>query len=209
MEVARMAASATAEIQQVGKTSKTYSMKGKEIASRKGKTRPPLNFLSILQNAKKTIDTSCSDKLCKQLYTGVFLEDKKLYYVDEKTNKNYFMLFARKLDICWSNHSDYWKWTNEETSINKNVVKFKTKPLEHVELMLRVYEGATTTGNFAWTPGADFDPVATDDVPSFMDVEDYEDSSGLPPFQPVANSEHTVEGCDASMEQTPTGRPTK
>lgn len=92
-------------------------MKGKEIASRKGKTRPPLNFLSILHNAKKTIDTSCSDKLCKQLYTGVFLEDKKLkYYVDEKTNKNCFMLFARKLDICWSDHSDYWKWTNEETS---------------------------------------------------------------------------------------------
>ncbi|KAL7264628.1 hypothetical protein ACSBR1_002566 [Camellia fascicularis] len=114
-----MAASGTAEIQQVGKTRKTYSMKGKEIASRKGKTRPQLNFLSILHNAKKTIDTSCSDKLCKQLYTGVFLEDKKMkYYVDEKTNKNCFMLFARKLDICWSDHSDYWKWTNEETRLS-------------------------------------------------------------------------------------------
>ncbi|CAL5334293.1 unnamed protein product [Camellia sinensis] len=78
-----------------------------------------------------------------------------------------------------------------------------------MELMLRVYKGATTTGNFAWTPGVDFDPVVTDDVPSFMDAEDYEDSNGLPHFQPVANNEHTVEGCDASMEQTPTGRPTK
>ncbi|KAL7169043.1 hypothetical protein ACSBR2_034134 [Camellia fascicularis] len=33
--------------------------------------------------------------------------------------------------------------------IDKNAVKFKTKPLEHVELMRRVYEGATATGNFA------------------------------------------------------------
>ncbi|CAL5387019.1 unnamed protein product [Camellia sinensis] len=93
--------------------------------------------------------------------------------------------------------------------IDKNAMKFKMKPLEHMKLMLRVYEGATTTGNFAWTPGANFDLVATDDVPSFMDAEDYEDSSGLPPFQPVANSEHTVEGCDASIEQTPTGGPMK
>ncbi|GMP72329.1 hypothetical protein CsSME_00030412 [Camellia sinensis var. sinensis] len=56
--------------------------------------------------------------------------------------------------------------------IDKNVVKFKTKLLEHAELMRRMYEGATTTGNFAWTLGADFDPVATDDIPSLMDAED-------------------------------------
>ncbi|KAL7264616.1 hypothetical protein ACSBR1_002555 [Camellia fascicularis] len=43
-------------------------------------------------------------------------EIRKKCYVDEKTNKNCSMLFARKLDICWSDHSDYWKWTNEETS---------------------------------------------------------------------------------------------
>ncbi|KAI8016443.1 Protein PHLOEM PROTEIN 2-LIKE A1 [Camellia lanceoleosa] len=112
-----MATSGIAEIQQVGKTSKTHSMKGKEIASRE--TRPPLNFLSILHNAKKTIDTSCPDKLCEQLYTGVFLKDKELkYFVDEKTNKNCFMLFARKLNICWIDHSEYWKWKwiKEETS---------------------------------------------------------------------------------------------
>ncbi|THF94138.1 hypothetical protein TEA_011720 [Camellia sinensis var. sinensis] len=104
-----MAANGTAEIQQVGKPSRTYSMKGKDIASRKGKTRPPLNFLSILHNAKKTIDTSCPDKLCKQLYTGK-------YFVDENTNKNCFMLFARKLDICWIDNPKYWKWIEEETS---------------------------------------------------------------------------------------------
>ncbi|KAL7192875.1 hypothetical protein ACSBR2_024646 [Camellia fascicularis] len=83
-------------------------------------------------------------------------------------------------------------------------MKFKTKPLEHVELMRRVYEGAPAMGNFAWTLDANFDPVATKDVPSPMDVEDCDDSSELPPFQLAAHSEHTVDDCAVSMEQTPT-----
>ncbi|CAL5361285.1 unnamed protein product [Camellia sinensis] len=37
-----------------------------------------------------------------------------------------------------------------------------------------------------------------------MDAEDCEDSNGLPPFQPAAHSEHTVDGCVVSVEQTPT-----
>ncbi|CAL5387057.1 unnamed protein product [Camellia sinensis] len=188
-----MAASGTAEIQQDGKTIKTYSI-----------------FLSILHNAKKTIDMSCSDKLCKQLYTGVFLEDKKLGILSTRRGTRIAscylqgnLIYVGVIILIIGNGP------MRRQDIDKNAMKFKMKPLEHVELMLRVYEGATTTGNFAWTPGADFDLVATDDMPSFMDAEDYEDSSGLPPFQPVANSEHTVEGCDASMEQTPTGGPMK
>ncbi|KAL7242603.1 hypothetical protein ACSBR1_015062 [Camellia fascicularis] len=93
--------------------------------------------------------------------------------------------------------------------IDKNVVKFKKKPLEHVELMRRVYEGATATGNFAWTPGADFNLMAMDDMPSLMDAEDCEDSSGLPPFQLAAHSEHTADDCAVSVEQTPTAESTK
>ncbi|CAL5419483.1 unnamed protein product [Camellia sinensis] len=64
--------------------------------------------------------------------------------------------------------------------IDKNALKFKTKPLEHMELMRRVYEGATATGKFAWTPGAAFEPMATEDNPLLVDEEDCEDSSGLP-----------------------------
>ncbi|KAI8000993.1 hypothetical protein LOK49_LG09G01787 [Camellia lanceoleosa] len=100
-------------------------------------------------------------------------------------------------------------WWAEYENIDKNVVKFKTKPLEHLELMRRVYEGTTTTGNFAWTPRADFDLVATDDVPSPMNAEDYEDSSGLPPFQLATHGEHTVDDCAMSVEQTPTAGLTK
>ncbi|CAL5356740.1 unnamed protein product [Camellia sinensis] len=49
--------------------------------------------------------------------------------------------------------------------IDKNAIKFKTKPLEHMELMRRVYEGAMETEKYTWTPGAAFEPVATEDNP--------------------------------------------
>ncbi|CAL5359558.1 unnamed protein product [Camellia sinensis] len=61
--------------------------------------------------------------------------------------------------------------------IDNNALKFKTKSLEHMDLMRRVYEGATTTGKFAWTPGAAFEPVAIEDNLLLVDEEDYEDSS--------------------------------
>ncbi|KAI8015288.1 L10-interacting MYB domain-containing protein [Camellia lanceoleosa] len=57
--------------------------------------------------------------------------------------------------------SDDW-WAHYE-KVDKNAIKFKTKPLEHMDLMRRVYEGATATGKYARTPGAAFEPVATDD----------------------------------------------
>ncbi|KAI8009283.1 hypothetical protein LOK49_LG06G03449 [Camellia lanceoleosa] len=79
---------------------------------------------------------------------------------------------------------DDW-WAHYE-KIDKNALKFKSKPFEHMDLMRRVYGGATSTGKFAWTPGAAFEPVATEDNPLLVDEEDCEDSSGLPPFQPSA-----------------------
>ncbi|CAL5374366.1 unnamed protein product [Camellia sinensis] len=47
--------------------------------------------------------------------------------------------------------------------VDKNAIKFKMKPLEHMDLMQKVYEGATATGKYAWTPGAAFETIATDD----------------------------------------------
>ncbi|CAL5419471.1 unnamed protein product [Camellia sinensis] len=86
--------------------------------------------------------------------------------------------------------------------VDKNAIKFKTKPLEHMDLMRRVYEGAMATGKYAWTPGAAFEPVATNDA-SLMDEEDCEDSSGLPPFQPAAQREHTVHHTSVPENDTP------
>lgn len=49
--------------------------KGKEVAGNsRGITRPPLNFLAILNYYSIPFDTSCPDKLCRQLYAGVDLK---------------------------------------------------------------------------------------------------------------------------------------
>ncbi|KAI8535924.1 hypothetical protein RHMOL_Rhmol10G0213400 [Rhododendron molle] len=57
--------------------------KGKEVAGNsRGITRPPLNFFAILNYYSipiDTIDTSCPDKLCRQLYAGVYLKPNKLW----------------------------------------------------------------------------------------------------------------------------------
>ncbi|CAL5367080.1 unnamed protein product [Camellia sinensis] len=86
--------------------------------------------------------------------------------------------------------SDDW-WAHYE-KVDKNAIKFKTKSLEHMDLMRRVYEGAMATRKYAWTPGAAFESIATDDGTSPIDEEDCEDSSSLPPFQPAAQCEDTV-----------------
>ncbi|KAL7264602.1 hypothetical protein ACSBR1_002541 [Camellia fascicularis] len=108
-----MVPNGTSEIQQVEQNSKAdSSRKAKEIAARKGITRPPLNFLAILKDANISIDTSSPDKQCEQLYTRVYLKPNKLkYFVDKKSNKNCFVLFAREIDICWNENPQYWRWT--------------------------------------------------------------------------------------------------
>ncbi|KAL7247617.1 hypothetical protein ACSBR2_002516 [Camellia fascicularis] len=115
----KMVPNGTSEIQQVEQNSKAdSSRKAKEIAARKGITRPPLNFLAILKDANISIDMSSPDKLCEQLYSGVYLKPNKLkYFVDKKSDKNCFVLFARELNICWNDNPRYWRWTTlKETS---------------------------------------------------------------------------------------------
>ncbi|CAL5387011.1 unnamed protein product [Camellia sinensis] len=112
-ETFEMVPNGTSEIQQVEQTSKAdSSRKAKEIAARNGITRPPLNFLAILKDANISIDMSSPDKLCEQLYSGVYLKPNKLkYFVDKKSNKNCFVLFARDLNISWNDNPQYWRWT--------------------------------------------------------------------------------------------------
>ncbi|GMP49578.1 hypothetical protein CsSME_00016515 [Camellia sinensis var. sinensis] len=84
---------------------------GSHIMQVKGITRPPLNFLAILKDANISIDTSSPDKLCEQLCTGK-------YFVDKKSNKNCFVLFAREIDICWNENPQYWGWTTLKETRN-------------------------------------------------------------------------------------------
>ncbi|THG07364.1 hypothetical protein TEA_000364 [Camellia sinensis var. sinensis] len=68
---------------------------------------------------------------------------------------------------------------------NKLAYKFKSKPLEHEDLMREVFTGATTTGKHHWTPGEKVVDIADGESDSV-------DSPGLQPFtapyQPVVDS---------------------
>ncbi|CAL5384044.1 unnamed protein product [Camellia sinensis] len=67
---------------------------------------------------------------------------------------------------------DHW-WAKMQ--MNNRCAKFRTKPLEHVDLMERVYSGATATGKHAWTPTEVQDAAAA--VTNAMDVD-----SGMRPL---------------------------
>ncbi|GMP82170.1 hypothetical protein CsSME_00036607 [Camellia sinensis var. sinensis] len=68
---------------------------------------------------------------------------------------------------------------------NKLAYKFKSKPLEHEDLMLEVFTGTTATGKHYWTPGKQVADIADSESDSV-------DSPGLEPFtepyQPVVDS---------------------
>ncbi|XP_019423652.1 PREDICTED: lectin-like [Lupinus angustifolius] len=71
----------------------------------------PHNYEEILKDADSPVDKSSRDKLCDQLYAGVFLDRKtKKYWLDKKSNANCFMLYAKALSITWAENQNYWKW---------------------------------------------------------------------------------------------------
>jgi hypothetical protein len=71
----------------------------------------PHNYEAIIKHADSPVDNSSAEKLYNQLRGGVFLnQKKKKYWVDGKSNKNCFMLFARDLTITWGADTRYWHW---------------------------------------------------------------------------------------------------
>ncbi|KAL7222045.1 hypothetical protein ACSBR1_023879 [Camellia fascicularis] len=54
---------------------------------------------------------------------------------------------------------DHW-WAKMQ-AMNNRCAKFKTKPLEHLDLMERVYSGAAAIGKHVWTPNEVRDDAAT------------------------------------------------
>ncbi|XP_050261527.1 protein PHLOEM PROTEIN 2-LIKE A1-like isoform X2 [Quercus robur] len=120
----------TDEIKQVEQNREANPVKGNELTTKRG-TKPPLNFRAILTDKKipmDRFDKSSPDELCKQLYAGVFLEPNALkYYVDEKLNKNCFVVFAKKLSISWIDQ--YWGWIEEKDTSGEVIEVAKLKEL--------------------------------------------------------------------------------
>jgi len=101
--------------------------KGKEIAGIKRRiTRPPLNFLAILNDFGITLDTTCPEKLCHQLYAGIYLKPNTLkYFVDEKSNKNCFMLFPREFYVCHGENPEHWQLIEDKDTSGEDIEVLK------------------------------------------------------------------------------------
>ncbi|KAL7089674.1 hypothetical protein ACP275_13G198600 [Erythranthe tilingii] len=71
----------------------------------------PQNCEDILKHADSPVDRSSAKKLLEQLHAGVFLNQKrKKYWVDQESNHNCFILFARDLSITWGEDDRFWHW---------------------------------------------------------------------------------------------------
>ncbi|GMY38090.1 protein PHLOEM PROTEIN 2-LIKE A1-like isoform X1 [Fagus crenata] len=51
----------------------------------------------------------------------IFLWQLFKYFVDKKSNKNGFMLFARGLEIEWAYNPDHWKWNQEKDASGEDI----------------------------------------------------------------------------------------
>ncbi|KAH7837926.1 hypothetical protein Vadar_019626 [Vaccinium darrowii] len=98
------------------KTSKSVipqsSGKGSRVTEAKtAEVKLPHNYEAIIKDADSPVDNSSTEKLYNQLRGGIILnQKKKKYWVDGKSNKNCFMLFARDLSITWGEDKRYWHW---------------------------------------------------------------------------------------------------
>ncbi|WJX44520.1 hypothetical protein P8452_31484 [Trifolium repens] len=95
----------------------------------------PHNYDHILKDADSTVDKSSREKLCDQLYAGVFLHHKtKKYWVDKKSNANCFMLYARALSITWAEDPNYWKWIQQKDASGGTIEVAELKRVCWLEL---------------------------------------------------------------------------
>ncbi|KAI7997887.1 hypothetical protein LOK49_LG10G00685 [Camellia lanceoleosa] len=101
---------------------------------------------------------------------------------------------------------EHW-WAKMQT-MNQRCAKFKTKPLEHLELMEMVHSGASATGKHAWTPTEICDDdVVTNDVDADSGMASLSD--GTPPTTvPDRGGENVVDSSlfdDAPPQSTADG----
>lgn len=95
---------------------KTTSASSEIIPRRNGRRiglKLPHNCEAIVKDADTPLDKLSMDELYDQLYAGVFLnQTRKKYWIENKSDKNCFMVFARDLSITWADDDRYWNWTS-------------------------------------------------------------------------------------------------
>ncbi|KAL7216093.1 hypothetical protein ACSBR1_028103 [Camellia fascicularis] len=107
------------------------------------------------------------------------------------------------------------EWWDNLKSTNKIAYKFKTKPLEHEDLIREVFTGATVTGKHHWTLGekavdvgeGESDSVDSPGLASFTEL--YKPVVNSPPNSPTVHLEEADPGTKRKMEDSTSGKSTK
>ncbi|KAJ4702538.1 protein PHLOEM PROTEIN 2-LIKE A1-like [Melia azedarach] len=98
---------------QAGETRASGS--GENTPKKAEEVKLPHKFEAIVADADSHIDKSSNGKLYEQLYSGVFLNQKrKKYWIDKETQGNSFIMYARDLNIGLG----VWHWIPVEETRN-------------------------------------------------------------------------------------------
>ncbi|KAK1297331.1 Protein PHLOEM PROTEIN 2-LIKE A1 [Acorus calamus] len=71
----------------------------------------------------KDIVKDADDKsdLLQRVHSGIYLNKKEMKYWVDESGSNCFMIFARSLQIAWSQEKQYWNWMPSNDSGNEDV----------------------------------------------------------------------------------------
>lgn len=82
----------------------------------------PHKCSEILKDACIDVHGYCKDKLYDMLYNGILIwEGKTKYWVDRKTGKNCFMLFAKNLTIIDQTDHRKWSWQRSKEDMRAEI----------------------------------------------------------------------------------------
>ncbi|KAF3622338.1 lectin [Capsicum chacoense] len=82
----------------------------------------PHKCSEILKDECIDVHSYCKDKLYDMLYNGILIWDGKTkYWVDRKTGKNCFMLFAKNLTITDQKDHRKWSWKRSKEDMRSEI----------------------------------------------------------------------------------------
>ncbi|KAI4312811.1 hypothetical protein MLD38_037602 [Melastoma candidum] len=111
------------------------------VPSTKERTKiPPFSAFAILKRVTDPGECLLGfDEICRRLYSGILLYDKEKkvaeqkFWVDEKLDKNCFLVLSKAMGITWSGseNNQYWEYVVEkencfEGEVNIPVAKLKS-----------------------------------------------------------------------------------
>ncbi|KAG9131225.1 hypothetical protein Leryth_006080 [Lithospermum erythrorhizon] len=117
------------QIEQPRKTVPSHESANDQVGKTHVSDKLPHKLDEILKDAEKQIDRSSSEKMYDQLYSGIYLKQKRQKYWVDKSSRNCFMLYANDLKITWGEDRRYWHWPLLKDQESSEVSTFQAAEL--------------------------------------------------------------------------------